>query len=68
MIKTKVKSPPPPTPWNARKMIKLVIFVANADPSEKTKNIAIQHKSVAFLPKISDSLPHTGSVAVVVRR
>lgn len=38
-------------------MIKLVMFVANADPSEKTRNIAIQQSKVAFLPKMSLKRP-----------
>ncbi len=59
---------PPPRPWTTRKAIRLAMFQAPAHSSDPTRNAAMPTSSTGLRPKVSASLPYTGSVTVTASR
>ena len=56
---TSVIKPPPPIPWTTRAAMSMSMLTDTPARSEPIKKIAFVSKSIGFLPKMSDTLPHT---------
>ena len=59
---------PAPRPWIARKMINAVMFHANPDSTEPSRNSPIPISITVRRPYRSDSLPKIGTVAAWASR
>lgn len=59
---------PPPSPCTMRKAIRLTMFHEPAQSSDPSRKIAIPTSSTGLRPKVSASLPYTGSVTVTASR
>lgn len=65
IIATSASIAPPPTPCNARPMIKTMMDGAMAQIIEATKKVAMQKSMVSRWPKMEEILPQIGKRAVL---
>lgn len=61
-------SPPPPSPWRARKPISWGMFWATPQSAEPIRKITIAVWKSFLRPYWSPSLPHSGVAAVAASR
>jgi hypothetical protein len=68
MLSAIANSPPPPTPWMARKPISWGMFWLSPDSAEPTRKIPMATWKISRRPYRSEIFPHSGVAAVEVSR